>query len=57
MEIKPPTEEPEDVQMEIADTLATIAEHLKSIRGMLTFFTVLTVIGFILTACNVLMSI
>lgn len=55
------TQEPEkesgDVQIEIADSLTTIAEHLKSIRSMLSFFVVITLVTFGLGACNILLSI
>lgn len=37
--------------------LFLIEQHLKSIRSMLSFFTVLVILGFVLTACNVLLSI
>lgn len=45
------------IEVQGVQFLALIEQHLKSIRSMLTFFTVLTIIGFVLTACNVFMSI
>lgn len=49
------TDEPETIPPDVQQ-LTAIAEHLKSIRAMLKFFTVLTVLGLILGACTALTS-
>lgn len=43
-----------DLQMEANSSLHAIEGHLKSIRSMLTFFTVLAILAIVVQACNVL---
>jgi len=43
-----------DAQDETNTTLKKIEGHLRSIRNMLTFFTVLTILAIIVQACNIL---
>ncbi len=45
-----------DIDVQGVRFLALIEQHLKSIRSMLTFFTVLTILAFVLSACNILLS-
>lgn len=54
---KQPENETPSLELQGVRFLAQIEQHLKSIRNMLTFFTVLTVIGLALGACSTLLSI
>ena len=38
------------------DILTLIEKHLKSIRGMLQFFTVVLILAIVLQACNTLLT-
>ena len=53
-----PPEPPQRVQSPLTEVeyLRQIADHLKSIRSMLGFFTAIVILAFVLQACGVISS-